>query len=153
MMNSQSINKKKFFGKALAILGTPPVCGIVACISSSGLDWFWAAPLAIITCPLLPFYYVGHNILKEIYDDEFSNRTKDLTRVSLPLDYSYIEKSKDGFLVQPFCYEGEEEPFETENDARLFLQCLHYHEVLSVDTDRPITFWIKDDSTTCSEKV
>ena len=136
---------KKLLGKTLTILGMPPIYGLVSCIRTNGLDWLWAAPLCITTLPLLPLYYMGHNILKEIEMEGFAKRTKDFPKVSLPLEYAYIEKSKDGWLVKPFAYEDEEEPFNTETEARLFLETLHYHEVLSVDTERPITFWIKDD--------
>lgn len=148
-MNKQ----KKFFGQALTLLGTPPVVGLVTCIGTSGLDWLWAAPLTLTTLPLLPFYYLGHNIIKEVETEEFLKRTQGLPRVSLPTNFAHIEESENGWLVHPFDYEDNEEPFDTEGEARLFLQCLHYHEVLSVDTERPITFWIKGDSDTRSETI
>jgi len=151
-------NKKRFFGEVFSVLGSPPVTGalgIYSCLVYRSKDklatLFWSVPLTLTTLPLFPFYLLGEEIIKKEDQKEFDARTKSLERVTLPQEYAYITPADGLFLVEPFYMEGEEDPFDSEADARLFLQCLHYKEVLSNDTERLITFWIKDDAATRSE--
>jgi len=141
---------KRFFGELLSSFGKPPVIGALGCYGffmtedTNASTLLWALPLTLATLPLLPLYILGEGILEEENKKEFETRTKNLSRVTLPKNYAYITKVNGAFFVEPFYTDGEEDPFETEADARLFLQCLHYKEVLSNDTERFETFWIKD---------
>ncbi len=140
---------KKFFGRALTTIGSPAAYSLMVCFSSAQTtdykaNLIWAIPLSIITLPLLPAYLIGDKLLKKVEMETFNALTKHLAKVKLPKDYAYIVKVDDHWLIEPFHMEGEEEEFDSEAEARLFLQCLHYHEVISEDADVPLTFWIKD---------
>jgi len=139
---------KRMVANILCWFGKPAKFAIAHAINTefklTNTNLWWSAPMSLMTFPLLPLALGGDKLLNEVDKKEFLERTRHLPKVYLPKDFLYIESSEDGWLVQPFYDDGEEEPFESEFDARLFLKNLHYHEVISKDTDRFLTFWIKD---------
>ena len=142
---------KKLLGQALTVIGTPASyfsSMLLGCLPAGDVIGIAiSAPLTILSLPLMPFAVKGRMIIDECLREEFVQRTKDLEHVMLPNKYAYIVPMETCGLckVEPFYMDGEEEPFLSEEDARLFLKTLHYHEVLSKDTERLVTFWVKDD--------
>ena len=144
------LDKKRFFGNTFAMLGAPAIFGLTASFLAvggrDGEPWhlLWTVPLSVVALPLLPFWLLGDKIIRDVNEEEFHIRTKDLEKISLPKDYLYIVQLDGKWMVEPLCLEDEEAPFDSEDDARLFMKCLHYKEVLSIDSGRLQTFWIKD---------
>ena len=140
---------KRWLGNLLKMIGYPSTVATTAMLSAlprRSIGLVVAVPCAILTLPFLPFAVKGEKIVSECNIAEFKERTKALPRVVLPKHYAYIEKHPDDngeWIVQPYHYENEEEPFSSEAEARLFLETLQYHEVISLDTARNQTFWIK----------
>jgi hypothetical protein len=136
----------KLLGNILAKLGLPFKIAnthlFQSLYNNNWLNLTWAVPASILTLPLLPFSLAGENVLLEIKQKEFELKIQTLESVVLPRDYCYIEESDEGWLVQPFFLDGEEHPFDTEEDAVLFLKTLDYKEVISQDCQRLTTFWI-----------
>lgn len=137
---------KKFLGKFLTFVGAPSVFAGTRCLTGlvrSPIELAWALPLTLLTIPLMPFALAGSKIIDQCLLNEFKERAANLPRISLPEDYFCIEKRKGKWLVQPLYNDGEEGSFATEAEAIGFLEALEFHEVLSVDTDRLITYWVK----------
>lgn len=155
------MNGKRFLGDALRIVGTPSAFGLMGCVSGLSSedgnlrisDLLWAVPLSLTTLPLLPLYFLGDKLVKEVEEEEFFLRTKDLPTVVLPEHYLWITNVESEWRVEPFFMDGEEDAFESETEARLFVETLQYKEVLSKDCQDRQTFWIKNDSQIGAKKL
>ena len=140
---------KRLLGKVLRAIGTPSVFGMTSFFHSIAYDekfsnLIWAAPLTVATLPLLPLFILGDKLSQQLDVKDFLKRTKDLPREHLPIDYLYLVQDDKEWKIEPLHMDGEEEAFPSEADARYFLYTLNYREVLSKDTDRLMTFWVKN---------
>jgi hypothetical protein len=148
------VNSKRLLGDALRIVGTPSAFGLMGFVSGLSSEdgnlrignLLWAVPLSLTTLPLLPLYFLGDKLLKQVEEEEFSQRTKGLLTIDLPEHYLWITNVENEWRVEPFFMNGEEDAFESEVEARLFVETLQYKEVLSKDCQSRQTFWIKNDS-------
>ncbi len=152
------MNSKRLLGETLRLAGAPQSYGLMQCFSALTYDkqiWrlLWAVPLTVTTLPLLPLWIIGDGLVKQVEEEEFSQRTKDLPTITLPEHYLWIVKVDDEWRVEPFFMDGEEDAFESETEARLFVETLQYHEVLSKDCQDHQTFWIKNVSPSTAKAV
>jgi hypothetical protein len=143
------MNAKRLLGETLRMAGAPQSYGLMQCFCALTYDkqiWrlLWAVPLTVTTLPLLPLWLIGDGMVKEVEEEEFSQRTKDLPTIALPEHYLWIIKVDNEWRIEPFYMDDEEDAFESEAEARLFVETLQYHEVLSKDCQGYQTFWIKD---------
>lgn len=149
---------KRTLGNALTVLGSPAMLGAVGLMSVFTADGnpanlLWAAPLVIISLPLLPVYMQGEKILRACNRQDFILRTQSLARVTeLPHDHTSIEKFEGKFYLQPTSAVYDEGPFDSLAEARTFLDNMGYREVVymkSIEFDHaweqyPLdTYWIK----------
>ena len=138
------MNNKLLLGKTLQMMGIPATYPWLCCLSGQMKHLVWTVPVGVMTLPLLPLWLIGDNLVKEVEEEEFSQRTKDFPTVDLPEHYLWIVKINDEWRVEPFCMDGEEDAFESETEARLFVETLQYKEVISKDCQDHRTFWIKN---------
>jgi hypothetical protein len=146
------MNNRRTIGNALATLGSPASLTwayILSTVDDPDLSWLWAVPLAIATLPLLPLAFRGESILSACDREDFHQKTKHLPHVYLPYGthpqaWAYIENGEhQDFLVQPFYYQDEAEPFDNLAEARQFLQEHGYEEVVALDhPDALDTYWV-----------
>jgi hypothetical protein len=150
-------------GLIYSAIGSPAALGVVGTLgvftaSGTPRTLLWSVPLTIVTLPLLPFWLLGEKMINEVENEEFELRVAELPHLDgpLPEDFTYIEafrdenEEKDRFYVNPFYYMGNEdaeEPFDSEEEARLFLQSLGYHEVVFNSQGNRSTYWIKREHT------
>jgi hypothetical protein len=122
---------KRIFSKALITIGTPgilPFVGLVHCIYDGYIgDIVWLLPLSIMGLPFLPAYLIGKKLLHKTDQDASK---------SISGNYAFIEIYKDKFYINPLYYTENEGPFDTMEDAKIFLQNLGYREVRK-------SYWIK----------
>jgi hypothetical protein len=124
------------------------VAGTLNAFTSKGklIDLVWTLPLTVVSLPLLPFYLEGEKFLLEANRKDFQTRTQYLPQVNGVKDFARIEEYQDKFFVYPFHIEEGEEPFNSMEDAKLFLHNLGYQEVVDFDKSTQFsleTLWIK----------
>ena len=147
---------KRTLGKVLTKIGTPFGLSIASVYSgvneSLPIRTIVSGVATLLTLPLAPFLFKGEEILFKCDEEDFIKRTAHLPKVqSLGNDYARIEEDDDEFYVWPYStmtgddYEG---VFDTEKEARGFLECQGYREVVCLnDSYTPHhlwgTFWIR----------
>jgi len=139
----------KLFSKICCAIGRPAAIttlSFVKSIVSEKINPFaliLKCPLVLITLPLLPFAFLGERSLNNSVKNDFNCRTKDLPKVMLPKHYLWIDNYNNSYQVEPLFSDGEEDHFDNEEGARLFIKSIGYKEVVSIDCNRLKTFWIK----------
>jgi hypothetical protein len=146
---------KRTIGKLFLTMGQPSEFALNSVSESFMPDGkyihlIWSIPLALATLPLLFVNVKGSNLLLEAGEEEFARKIDGLPRMQgpLPRDHVMIEAhlvdDQTLYYLNPFDYSDGEEPFETEDEARLFLSSFGYHEVVPVDAGMyQQTYWIK----------
>ena len=150
------MSARRKLGEALKLLGLPSTLACMAALESISrpsdnlLRCLWSVPLAILSAPLLPLSFRGESLVYQCDKEDFLARTQALPHVYLSkqthADAAYIEQTENGdYLAQPFYDHYEAESFETEADARDFLENeLNLQEVVLLDYPEAIeTYWIR----------
>jgi len=151
---SRMLNTKKTIGNLLSLIGAPSYFiwklgfANISKLAANRSHLVWAVPLAVGTAPFLSLAIVGESILLDIEKKDFLERTKTLPKIYLPKDYAYVIKSeefgKNQYFVFSYYLEDEEAPFDTKQDAQLFLQSLGYQEVVALNYEYYLdTYWVK----------
>jgi len=150
------MNKRKV-GELLCNIADISVLSLLSCTpygaaGNNPLHLLWAAPLALITSPLIPVCLYGEKLLNESYKEEFLKKSEVLPKIDISnMKYAYIAyHSHDQFdnekyyISKNYYNELESEPIYSLQEAREWLIYDNFVEVVATNyPDVFDTYWIK----------